>query len=328
MLLNLTAHVLGPVFLVLGCRVPSLTMAQLDAPDVEPFARELIELRRHLDAQFHRLSVQLADATIGRRMAEAEGQEAGLAPMDRIEEVRPRKRQVSLDHLEIERSAMDKAVPHELMVLDPREPPRQVGKVSSMEANVGQSLEDKVGRTASAAPNGEATTASLETALVDSQPSQVQPSQSRRTEVYRKRVSLAARHLAKARIEQNSADSTGKCRRIVKKITTATWFSYAIMSVILFNLIFLGIEVSVTTQMGNNDIPVVFAIVNATVVLIFMVEVCMNFVAFGCAEFCLGKDRGWNLFDVVVISTSTLEIAYDLYSQASLGHYSKPFTGG
>ncbi|CAE7877147.1 unnamed protein product, partial [Symbiodinium necroappetens] len=39
-----------------------------------------------------------------------------------------------------------------------------------------------------------------------------------------------------------------------------------------FNLIFLGIEVSVTMQMGNDDIPVMFAIVNATVVLIFMVE--------------------------------------------------------
>ncbi|OLP82578.1 hypothetical protein AK812_SmicGene36755, partial [Symbiodinium microadriaticum] len=58
-------------------------MAQLDAPDVEPLAHELIELRRHLDAQFHRLSVQLADATIGRRMAEAE--EAELAHMERIE---------------------------------------------------------------------------------------------------------------------------------------------------------------------------------------------------------------------------------------------------
>lgn len=130
-------------------------------------------------------------------------------------------------------------------------------------------------------------------------------------------MSQAARYLAKARIEHNSEDSTGNCRRILKKITTSTWFSYAIMSVILFNLIFLGIEVSVTMQMGNDDIPVMFAIVNATVVLIFMVEVGMNFVAFGCSEFCLGKDRGWNLFDVVVISMSTLEIAYDLYSKAT-----------
>ncbi|OLP74681.1 hypothetical protein AK812_SmicGene45713 [Symbiodinium microadriaticum] len=55
------------------------------------------------------------------------------------------------------------------------------------------------------------------------------------------------------------------------------------MSTTRFNLIFLGIEVSVTMQMGNDDIPaarqlfagwrkVMFAIVNATVVLIFMVE--------------------------------------------------------
>lgn len=106
-------------------------------------------------------------------------------------------------------------------------------------------------------------------------------------------------------------------RSVARRVVTSPFFVYAVTFVIVFNLVILGIEVDVSTNLGQNDIPSWFTVCNGVVVALFTGELSLNLYAQGCLSFFCGRERWWNLFDLLIIVLSLLESALDLWVAAS-----------
>jgi len=106
---------------------------------------------------------------------------------------------------------------------------------------------------------------------------------------------------------------SGPCRIACLRIVTHTMFTNCVMGLILVNLILLGVEVDVATRLGQDDIPSVYGILNTLIVCVFLVEFFLKFFAFGCSGFFCGRDAFWNNLDFVVIFSSVLETAVDIW---------------
>jgi len=102
--------------------------------------------------------------------------------------------------------------------------------------------------------------------------------------------------------------------RRAERVTSSTCFTYGIMSVILANMILLGVEVDFTARLPQSDIPPWFVLANGVVVLIFVVELCLLFSASGVNNFFCGPDRSWNIFDFSIIAWSVLETSIELWA--------------
>lgn len=78
----------------------------------------------------------------------------------------------------------------------------------------------------------------------------------------------------------------------------------------------LGIEIDVSSQLGQNEIPVWFGLVNNVFVFIFLCELVLKLVAAGCDEFWRGDDALWNAFDFVIVAIAVAEAVVDLAVQS------------
>ena len=88
------------------------------------------------------------------------------------------------------------------------------------------------------------------------------------------------------------------------------------MLLILLNLVLLGIEVDVAASLPADEEPEWFQTLNVIIVLIFVSEIVLKFIAHGCATFFCGSDRWWNIFDLAIISASVLETATEFVASA------------
>ncbi|CAE7946261.1 unnamed protein product, partial [Symbiodinium sp. KB8] len=139
----------------------------------------------------------------------------------------------------------------------------------------------------------------------------------------------------------NSDRSNGKTwSRRAERVTSSIVFTYGIMSVILANMILLGVEVDFTARLPQNEVPpwclgsgfeekqvigedVLSEISRADArahappegaVLIFVVELFILFTATGVKNFFCGPDRSWNIFDFSIIAWSVLETSIELWA--------------
>ncbi|CAL1128628.1 unnamed protein product [Cladocopium goreaui] len=109
-------------------------------------------------------------------------------------------------------------------------------------------------------------------------------------------------------------DRDSSARSVAKLIVKSPFFAYAVTSIITFNLIILGIEVDVSTKLGQEDIPEWFGICNLIVVILFTLEMSISLFAQGCGVFFCGRERWWNLFDLLIIIVSVLETILDFWA--------------
>lgn len=105
-----------------------------------------------------------------------------------------------------------------------------------------------------------------------------------------------------------------RCSRCAYLLVTSTFAAHFIMALILLNLVLLGVEVDVSSTLGQDDIPRWFDVVNVIIVSVFTLELIMSFVAFGFNTFFCGPDRFWNIFDFVIITLSVFETAVQIWS--------------
>eukprot|EP00913_Durusdinium_trenchii_P028695 g26911.t1 len=118
------------------------------------------------------------------------------------------------------------------------------------------------------------------------------------------------------------------CKAFAKRLVSSHMFVYAVTSVIVFNLVVLGIEVEASTHLGISDIPTWFGLCNGIVVGLFTLELSVNLYAQGFSSFFCGRERWWplgiilggrgwrNLFDLLIIVLSLLETVLDLWAAA------------
>ena len=102
----------------------------------------------------------------------------------------------------------------------------------------------------------------------------------------------------------------------IETLVASKFFTNAIMCLILMNVILLGIEVDVSTILGQNDVPKWFGTVNSFIVMIFVLEVCLKCVAVGFVEYWCGHEACWNAFDALIITVSVFETVIDIWAQS------------
>jgi len=101
----------------------------------------------------------------------------------------------------------------------------------------------------------------------------------------------------------------------LRDLVNSHTFTLVITCLIMLNVVLLGIEVDVSAQLGQDQVPTWFGMVNAVIVMVFVVEVALKCVAFGMRDFWCGADSKWNIFDSVIIFVSLVETVIDLWVQ-------------
>jgi len=102
----------------------------------------------------------------------------------------------------------------------------------------------------------------------------------------------------------------------IEKLVSSKGFSNAIMMLILLNVILLGVEVDVSTLLGQNDVPKWFGTVNTGIVMLFVGEVALKCIAVGFTEYWCGHEACWNAFDALIITVSVFETIIDIWAQS------------
>lgn len=131
----------------------------------------------------------------------------------------------------------------------------------------------------------------------------------RSTEEMKRRARRTERRLRESRIGATQAPE-----RLTKaqEVVFSPWFSPFITLLILVNVILLGVEVDISTTAPLDDMPRWFFTVNASITCIFVMEIALKFVAYGCKEFWLGEDYRWNIFDFAVVVMSVADLILDM----------------
>ena len=89
-------------------------------------------------------------------------------------------------------------------------------------------------------------------------------------------------------------------RLSLQKFFGSTLYNASITAVILLNCLVLGLE---TTAFGKGEYKSVLQIIDEICLIIFTIELALRILAFKLAFF-IGKDKGWNLFDFVIVAIS------------------------
>ena len=97
------------------------------------------------------------------------------------------------------------------------------------------------------------------------------------------------------------------------KVAHSHIFSTFIMLVIAFNLLMMGIEVDATSALKPGEpTPAFFLVCNIAIVVIFIFELTIKFLAYGPRGVLLGPEKWWNLFDIIIVITSIIETILDM----------------
>ena len=102
----------------------------------------------------------------------------------------------------------------------------------------------------------------------------------------------------------------------IEKLVASKLFSNGIMMLILLNVVLLGVEVDVSTVLGQSDVPRWFGVANTIIVMIFVLEVALKCFAVGLTEYWCGHDACWNAFDGLIITVSVFETTIDIWAQS------------
>jgi len=105
-------------------------------------------------------------------------------------------------------------------------------------------------------------------------------------------------------------------QRLALRIVSSNAFLAVIMFLILLNLVILGLEVDAAARLApGEEEPATFQTLNIFIVMIFFLELILKFLAFGCFTFFCGAEKFWNIFDLIIISTSLMEVITDVVTQ-------------
>lgn len=94
-------------------------------------------------------------------------------------------------------------------------------------------------------------------------------------------------------------------------------FESFVMSLILVNVVIVGVEVDMSARLPSNEIPMLFITLDRVFTVIFLLELMLKLCVLSCSEFFGGPDRTWNIFDLLIISISVIEMFLSVFS--SLG---------
>ncbi|CAE7214995.1 Scn11a, partial [Symbiodinium microadriaticum] len=140
----------------------------------------------------------------------------------------------------------------------------------------------------------------------------------------RKKAEAAAKKLSTINSSENGVSlSPSRLSREIDEpksfsewLVMSTVFKVGMPLVIFVNLVLLGVEVDVSSPFPPGDDPRAFFIMNSVIVVIFVLEILLKLVAYGCRGFFFGSDKWWNLFDLFIVVLSVFETLAELLLSA------------
>ncbi|CAE7206227.1 CAC, partial [Symbiodinium microadriaticum] len=101
----------------------------------------------------------------------------------------------------------------------------------------------------------------------------------------------------------------------LKDVVLSSAFSCIMVVLIFINVIILGVEVSVSASLGQEDVPPEFLYANAGFMAFFLLEIGLRILALGCHDFWWGELATWNRFDCVVVSLGSVDLAVSFWAE-------------
>ncbi|CAE7827841.1 Catsper1, partial [Symbiodinium sp. CCMP2456] len=80
--------------------------------------------------------------------------------------------------------------------------------------------------------------------------------------------------------------------------------------------ILLGVEIDYASTLPEADIPAWLGLLNAVIVCVFVLEIILKLIAYGCRGFWRGPQAWWNIFDFFIVAVSALETVLDLWARS------------
>ena len=107
---------------------------------------------------------------------------------------------------------------------------------------------------------------------------------------------------------------------VAHDIAISRTFTTSIMVVITFNLLMMGVEVDATSNLGPGEpTPAAFLVINVIIVVVFLFELVIKFLAYGPYNVMFGPDKWWNIFDIVIVITSVIETVLEFAAGTASG---------
>lgn len=106
-------------------------------------------------------------------------------------------------------------------------------------------------------------------------------------------------------------------RSFFEKIVNSRIFTMTITLLILLSVVLLGAEVDLYASLDlNKQVPGWFHTANVIIVAVFVVEMALKFIAFGCRNFWCSKDASWNILDFCIVFLSVLDLVLEMLSSS------------
>eukprot|EP00931_Biecheleriopsis_adriatica_P102648 TRINITY_DN77592_c0_g1_i1.p1 TRINITY_DN77592_c0_g1~~TRINITY_DN77592_c0_g1_i1.p1 ORF type:complete len:618 (-),score=102.86 TRINITY_DN77592_c0_g1_i1:36-1850(-) len=134
-------------------------------------------------------------------------------------------------------------------------------------------------------------------------------------------------HAEIARRSQISVQPDATLAWRVKQVTEHRAFEVVTVTTILTNIVLIGVEVDVESQLPLNQIPMSFAYLNAAYTVIFTLELVLRLVAEGgFRRYLCGKEWSWHIFDFLIVILAWFESVTSIFSleaqsPLSLSHF-------
>lgn len=94
----------------------------------------------------------------------------------------------------------------------------------------------------------------------------------------------------------------------VYRIVTSSWFGPATGTLIILNVILIGVETDYMARSWTTELPPVLIALDLAFCLFFCVEIALRSWVLGCSFF-LHHDWYWNLFDVIMVALQVFEVS-------------------
>ncbi|CAK9014468.1 unnamed protein product [Durusdinium trenchii] len=93
-------------------------------------------------------------------------------------------------------------------------------------------------------------------------------------------------------------------------------FTHCTTVLIVFNVVLIGIETDISSDMALKDVPPWLSAANTTCVVLFLLELLVRVWMEGCRGFWCGPDAHWNIFDFLIVFFSMVDLMAEVVLQA------------
>eukprot|EP00931_Biecheleriopsis_adriatica_P031228 TRINITY_DN18338_c0_g2_i1.p1 TRINITY_DN18338_c0_g2~~TRINITY_DN18338_c0_g2_i1.p1 ORF type:complete len:633 (+),score=77.52 TRINITY_DN18338_c0_g2_i1:198-1901(+) len=134
----------------------------------------------------------------------------------------------------------------------------------------------------------------------------------RKSHTYNDALQASAKKRESLKMSTGEFSSTGRPLRCVSQIVKSWRFNVIVTVLIFVNALSIAGQVEYAAANPNRDEPEVFFVLEAFFTTAFLAELILRLSGIGVKAFLCSSDRLWNWLDIIVVSSSLLELCISL----------------